>query len=258
MSKEEIIDTWEKIQEDKTLLFKLTQTVYSEKTTIYTPSVQIQGHSESIYDALVNGAKPSRRMCEAILGHSGVPIQIIMMPCFEVPRSEVEQALIDHYESLLGFQSRLSDQDIYSIDSFVARDDISWGQIDLIGEILLFIGSTGLATAAYNLLKTWVEERNGRRIRIKVDDIELEATQMSEKQFLALFEKIKILKNDGDPEKIDQPHADLIREELRREYADGRSTFYEHYVYFEVNNLKARKLFQKAKIHRDTDKNQNP
>jgi hypothetical protein len=66
-------------------------------------------------------------------------------------------------------------------------------------EILLLLGSSGLAATLYNLLKAWVDNKNGRRFRIKIGDFELEATQMSLKQFLRLFEKVKKYAKFGAP-----------------------------------------------------------
>src|SRR5690349_10891304 len=47
---------------------------------------------------------------------------------------------------------------------------------------LAFIGSAGIATILYNVLKTWSETKNGRKIRVRIGDFEVETTQMSEKQ----------------------------------------------------------------------------
>jgi hypothetical protein len=44
--------------------------------------------------------------------------------------------------------------------------------------------TSGVLTAAYRLLETWVKARNGRKLKIKVGDIEVEATQMDEKDVI--------------------------------------------------------------------------
>ena len=43
----------------------------------------------------------------------------------------------------------------------------------------------------YKLIRLWVEFKNGRKIRVKVDNIEVEATQLSEKQFMNLLTTIE-------------------------------------------------------------------
>jgi hypothetical protein len=73
----------------------------------------------------------------------------------------------------------------------------------LIDEIGLWIASGGAVAAAYRLLRAWVETRNGRRIKISVDGIELEATQLNEEQFLRLFDRIRALRHTARPLKSD-------------------------------------------------------
>jgi hypothetical protein len=59
-------------------------------------------------------------------------------------------------------------------------------------ELLLTLGGGGgLATALYKLLKLWVEDRKGRRIKLKVGNHELEATNLNPKQFAKLMNQIK-------------------------------------------------------------------
>jgi hypothetical protein len=65
---------------------------------------------------------------------------------------------------------------------------------DIFVNFLAFIGSTGIAAGFYNVLKTWAEAKNGRKIRIKIGDFEVETTQMSEKQFMKLLDRLMIYK----------------------------------------------------------------
>src|SRR4051794_14551764 len=51
--------------------------------------------------------------------------------------------------------------------------------------------TSGVLTAAYRLLETWVKARNGRKLKIKVGDVEVEATQMKEKDVLRIFELLQ-------------------------------------------------------------------
>jgi len=61
---------------------------------------------------------------------------------------------------------------------------------DIFIKFIVFIGSTGIAAGLYNILKTWAETKNGRKIKIRIEDFEVEVTQMSEEQFLKFLEKL--------------------------------------------------------------------
>ena len=54
-----------------------------------------------------------------------------------------------------------------------------------------FAISSGVAAGAYNVLKTWVEAKNNRKLKIKVGDIEVDATQMKEEEVLRIFEMLE-------------------------------------------------------------------
>ena len=49
------------------------------------------------------------------------------------------------------------------------------------------------------MLKSWVDAKNGRKLKIKVGDIEVEATQMKEKDVWRIFE---LLEEKADRKKI--------------------------------------------------------
>lgn len=70
-----------------------------------------------------------------------------------------------------------------------------WGQYGLfppvVVQFVLFLGTSGLAVILYKALDLWVKKVNGRRIRIKVGNIEIEATQLTIKQFEKLLQKIR-------------------------------------------------------------------
>jgi hypothetical protein len=48
-----------------------------------------------------------------------------------------------------------------------------------------------MGSTSYKLLKTWVDARNGRKLKIKVGDIEVEAAQMKEEDVLRIFELLE-------------------------------------------------------------------
>jgi hypothetical protein len=58
-------------------------------------------------------------------------------------------------------------------------------------DVLLAIASSGATAGVMQILKTWVDARNGRKLKVKVGDIEVEATQMSEKDVLRIFELLQ-------------------------------------------------------------------
>ena len=54
-----------------------------------------------------------------------------------------------------------------------------------------FAASSGVAIGTYNLFKTWIDARNGRKIKIKIGDLEVETTQMKEAEVVRLFELLE-------------------------------------------------------------------
>jgi hypothetical protein len=64
----------------------------------------------------------------------------------------------------------------------------------VIGEILLWLSAAGggaaVAQGAYKLLKLWADVRKGRKFRVMLPDFEIEATQMSERKFVQMIEKL--------------------------------------------------------------------
>ena len=62
-----------------------------------------------------------------------------------------------------------------------------------------FAISSGVAAGAYDVLKTWVEAKNNRKLKIKVGEIEVDATQMKEEEVLRIFE---MLEEKADQKKI--------------------------------------------------------
>ncbi len=60
----------------------------------------------------------------------------------------------------------------------------------VIVELVVWLGSSGIALALYKILKLWVDYKNGRRIKIVYDNLEVEATQLSKKQFSKLLDLV--------------------------------------------------------------------
>ena len=58
-------------------------------------------------------------------------------------------------------------------------------------ELAAWFASSGIALALYKALRLWVDLKNGRRIKIVDGGLEVEATQMTEKQFVVLLDLIR-------------------------------------------------------------------
>ena len=69
----------------------------------------------------------------------------------------------------------------------------------VIRDAVVAITSSGLTASVLAVFKTWVDARNGRKLKIKVGDIEVEATQMKEEDVLRIFE---LLEEKADRKKI--------------------------------------------------------
>jgi hypothetical protein len=66
----------------------------------------------------------------------------------------------------------------------------------VVRDLLMIVGSSGITTALFHLLKNWTDNRNGRRIKLRVRDVEVEATQMTSEQFLEFFRVVRQLDHD--------------------------------------------------------------
>jgi len=50
---------------------------------------------------------------------------------------------------------------------------------------------TVLVTILHKILRLWIKLKNGRKIRLRLNKVEIEATQLSMEQFLELFNLIR-------------------------------------------------------------------
>jgi len=78
-----------------------------------------------------------------------------------------------------------------------------------IPEIIFFLSSSGIAVGLYKLLRLWVDSKNGRKIRVKTGDFEIETTQISEKKFLKLYD-ILYAKQKSDSEASPPKEMDKV------------------------------------------------
>lgn len=58
-------------------------------------------------------------------------------------------------------------------------------------EIIAWLSSSGVALSIYKVFKLWIKYKNGRKIKVTMDNLEVEATQLSEKNFMQLLERIQ-------------------------------------------------------------------
>ncbi len=98
--------------------------------------------------------------------------------------------LQEHLDSLEELKAKLKSERIQVSDT---RDEVLSAGIypETLVSFILFIGSTGIVAGLYNLLKTWVDSKNGRKLRVKIGALEVETTQMSEEQFFNFLKKVK-------------------------------------------------------------------
>jgi len=104
--------------------------------------------------------------------------------------------LTEFYNSLDKLRNALVDQGIgHGVHTYVHRHQ---GKMRIgafppeVGELLFHsFGILGYGVVLYKLLRLWVELKKGRMIRVKLDDIEVEATQLTEKQFIDLLATIE-------------------------------------------------------------------
>jgi hypothetical protein len=85
-----------------------------------------------------------------------------------------------------------------------------------IHEILVLLGSSGAAAAVYQLLKAWIDARNGRKIRLRLTDFEVETTQMSEERFICLAGALHDLSEQWKSEEEERrlAHESQLRQEI--------------------------------------------
>jgi hypothetical protein len=79
------------------------------------------------------------------------------------------------------------------------QDPICGEVPSIVNAVAVAIASSGLTATVLGLLRAWIDARNGRKLKIKVGDIEVEATQMAEKDILHLFD---LIQQKADQQKI--------------------------------------------------------
>jgi hypothetical protein len=163
--------------------------------------------------------------------HSPVGFLIELWPSpGELDESKCENAylgnLTEYYRSYNGLFEKLKGcvpTERYTDDGFDSGESICRNAPPELVEILVTLTTTGLAAALYKLLSLWIQEKNGRKFRVAFDGFEFEATQLSEKQFVAAMERIVELRRNrlkdcssaADQEKFIEESQTKLIEDMR-------------------------------------------
>ena len=113
----------------------------------------------------------------------------------------------------------------------------------LVVELAAWLGPGGIALALYKVLKLWIESKNGRRFKVVDGDLEVEATQLTQDQFVALFELIR--KNREALNDTKELKEALAKKGLNPVYVDSKKKF------DEINMLNLN--IEKFSIHLNDD-----
>lgn len=61
-------------------------------------------------------------------------------------------------------------------------------------QFIMTLGSSGLAVGLYSLLRLWVDAKNGRKLRVKIGEFEVEASKMTPEEFQDFVQELIILR----------------------------------------------------------------
>jgi hypothetical protein len=79
--------------------------------------------------------------------------------------------------------------------NLIGHDDLTFGLLLKFQQWLIMGASSAVALklsrGMYDLFKLWVDARNGRKLKIRVGDIEVEATQMSQQDVFRIVELLE-------------------------------------------------------------------
>lgn len=125
--------------------------------------------------------------------------------------------LIEEVESLYWLATSKADAESIPVlrretDGLVCRNSP-----ELLYAVGLVLTSGTLSAAFYKLINSWINHRNGRKLRIRLPNgFEVEATQLTEKEFLRIFESLYLKYGTHQPQKtsIDAVLPMLSREEV--------------------------------------------
>lgn len=131
-------------------------------------------------------------------GRPLVPIRIVFWPSEqEMQDSTCENLylgpLTEFYESLRKLQDELLKNRIVTHTHEIGQPLEAHAHPSIFPELLLdygLISVTVLVPVLYKFLELWVKLKNGRRIKVKIDHIEIDMTQKTEEEFLRFFEII--------------------------------------------------------------------
>jgi GNAT superfamily N-acetyltransferase len=86
--------------------------------------------------------------------------------------------------------------------------------LKLISDSIIVAASSGATTLVYQAIRGWIDTRNGRRIKLKIGELELETTQLSQEEFLRLLSVVREIRDS------DQVRAKLLEAGIKTEMLD--------------------------------------
>jgi hypothetical protein len=72
---------------------------------------------------------------------------------------------------------------------------VGLGVLKFISDSLVIAASSGATTLLYQAIRGWIDTRNGRRIKLRIGELELETTQLSQEEFLRLLSVVREIHN---------------------------------------------------------------
>lgn len=83
--------------------------------------------------------------------------------------------------------------------------------VKFVSDSLVLAASSGATTLLYQAIRSWIDSRNGRRIKLKIGDLELETTQLSQRDFLKLLSVVREIRDS------DQIRSRLLKAGIQTE-----------------------------------------
>ena len=154
--------------------------------------------------------------------------EILMIQLYKAPNERYEE--LD--QSLEELKSKLNANHTKSIRW---KSDAGISYFDWPGfmDLAALVTTTGAGLGIYNLLKLWLDNKNGRRFRIKIGDVEVEATQMKEDDFMKLVDRAleKNRENTELKESEDKTRIKVLEGSTESSFHDILTTIKFHELY---------------------------
>jgi len=83
--------------------------------------------------------------------------------------------------------------------------------LKFISDSIVVAASSGATTIVYQAIRNWIDTRNGRRIKLRIGELELETTQLSQEEFLRLLSAVREIRDS------DKVRAKLLEAGIKTE-----------------------------------------